>query len=176
MINLGNHRRTWVYPEADSDGNTSLCYVANGEIGYRDRTFKKKGKKTNLNNVRVTFSSQTGFEYTYWPSDLGEDGSLLELAYALTVHKAQGSEFDTVFVVLPNPCRILSRELLYTALTRQSRRLVILCQGDPHRLVDFRHLSDAARRLTICLHHPDRSWLARRSSMENTFIARAGAN
>ena len=148
VINLGNHRRTWVYPEADSDGNTSLCYVANGEIGIATGPFRKKGKKTNLNNVRVTFSSQTGFEYTYWPSDLGEDSSLLELAYALTVHKAQGSEFDTVFVVLPNPCRILSRELLYTALTRQSRRLVILCQGDPHRLVDFRHLSDAARRLT----------------------------
>jgi hypothetical protein len=120
----------------------------NGEIGIATGPFRKKGKKTNLNNVHVTFSSQPGFEYTYWPSDLGEDGSLLELAYALTVHKAQGSEFDTVFVVLPNPCRILSRELLYTALTRQSRRLVILCQGDPHRLIDFRHLSDAARRLT----------------------------
>ena len=148
VINLGNHRRTSVYPEADSEGNAPLCYVANGEIGIATGPFRKKGKKTNLNNVHVTFSSQPGFEYTYWPSDLGEDGSLLELAYALTVHKAQGSEFDTVFVVLPNPCRILSRELLYTALTRQSRRLVILCQGDPHRLVDFRHLSDAARRLT----------------------------
>ena len=53
----------------------------------------------------------------------------LELAYALTVHKSQGSEFGTVILVLPNPCRLLSRELLYTALTRQKDRIVILHQG-----------------------------------------------
>lgn len=148
VINLGNHRRTGVFPKTDEAGNAPLSYVANGEIGIVTGPFRKRGTQTNLNNVRVTFSSQPGFQYTYWPNDLGEDGSLLELGYALTVHKAQGSEFETVFVVLPNPCRILSRELLYTALTRQSRRLVILCQGDPHRLVDFRHVSEAARRLT----------------------------
>jgi hypothetical protein len=103
----------------------------------------------------VTLSSQPGFEYTYWGNDLDEDGKLLELAYALTVHKAQGSEFNTVFVVLPNPCRILSRELLYTALTRQNSRLVIFCQGEPHKLLDYRHLSDAARRLTNLFEAPE---------------------
>jgi hypothetical protein len=36
------------------------------------------------------------------------------LAYAITVHKSQGSEFQKVFVVLPKNCRTLSRELLYT--------------------------------------------------------------
>ena len=77
--------------------------------------FKKKGSKISLDQLKVTLSSQPGFEYTYWPSDFDEDERLLELAYALTVHKAQGSEFDKVFVVLPNPCRVLSRELLYTA-------------------------------------------------------------
>ncbi|MEE4243694.1 MAG: exodeoxyribonuclease V subunit alpha [Desulfopila sp.] len=42
-----------------------------------------------------------------------------QLAYAMTIHKSQGSEFDTVVIVLPdqdNP--VLSRELLYTAITR----------------------------------------------------------
>ena len=40
-------------------------------------------------------------------------------AFATTVHKAQGSEFDRVAVVLPDDdARVLSRELLYTALTR----------------------------------------------------------
>ncbi len=71
------------------------------------------------------------------------------------MHKAQGSEFDKVFVVLPNPCRILSRELLYTALTRQSSRLVLFCQGEPHKLMDYRNLSDAARRLTNLFEAPD---------------------
>jgi exodeoxyribonuclease V alpha subunit len=47
-------------------------------------------------------------------------------AYASTVHKAQGSEFDRVLLVLPEAdARVLSRELLYTALTRARRRVVL---------------------------------------------------
>lgn len=42
-----------------------------------------------------------------------------ETAFAMTVHKAQGSEFDEVLVLLPaQRSRVLTRELLYTALTR----------------------------------------------------------
>jgi len=52
--------------------------------------------------------------------------SAVETVYAMTVHKAQGSEFDSVAVVLPRPTsRILTRELLYTAVTRARRRLVL---------------------------------------------------
>lgn len=155
VINLGNHRRRWVFPDQDKAGNEPLKYIANGEIGIVTGPFRKKGSKVSLDQLKVTLSSQPGFEYTYWPSDLDEDGRLLELAYALTVHKAQGSEFDTVFVVIPNPCRILSRELLYTALTRQNSRLVLFCQGEPHKLLDYRHQSDAARRLTNLFEPPE---------------------
>jgi exodeoxyribonuclease V alpha subunit len=49
-----------------------------------------------------------------------------ESAFALSVHKSQGSEVDEVSLVLPEePSRILSRELVYTALTRAKRRVVI---------------------------------------------------
>ena len=48
------------------------------------------------------------------------------MAYCLTVHRTQGSEFGVTLVVLTNPCWLLSRELLYTALTRHQDRLVIL--------------------------------------------------
>jgi exodeoxyribonuclease V alpha subunit len=52
-----------------------------------------------------------------------------ETAFALTVHKAQGSEFDAVWVLLPAQAnRVLSRELLYTAVTR-ARKRVTLCAG-----------------------------------------------
>ena len=54
-----------------------------------------------------------------------------ELAYAITVHKAQGSEFDEVFVVLPERQALLSRELVYTALTRSKTRLTLLVQKTP---------------------------------------------
>ena len=47
-----------------------------------------------------------------------DQDAAIELAYAITIHKSQGSDFDTVFVVLPKTGRILSRELIYTALTR----------------------------------------------------------
>lgn len=47
-------------------------------------------------------------------------------AYAMTVHKSQGSEFDRVVVVLPaQPSRVLGRELLYTALTRARHSLQV---------------------------------------------------
>ncbi len=45
-------------------------------------------------------------------------------AFAMTVHKAQGSEFDAVWLLLPaRPNRVLSRELVYTGLTRARREL-----------------------------------------------------
>jgi exodeoxyribonuclease V alpha subunit len=50
----------------------------------------------------------------------------VETVYAMTVHKSQGSQFDTVAVVLPDPASpILTRELLYTAATRARRRLIL---------------------------------------------------
>lgn len=57
----------------------------------------------------------------------------LDLAYAMTVHKSQGSEFERVALILPaDNLPLLSRELVYTGITR-SRRGVILV-GDPARL------------------------------------------
>ena len=70
-------------------------------------------------------------EQTRWlvvaPEILGDS---LALAYALTVHKAQGSEYDQVLLLLPDtPLPLLTRELIYTALTR-SRQSVVIC-GSP---------------------------------------------
>ena len=49
-----------------------------------------------------------------------------ESAYALTIHKTQGSEFDSVLLILPGQMsELLSRELLYTAITRARKRVEI---------------------------------------------------
>jgi len=49
-----------------------------------------------------------------------------DTAFAMTVHKAQGSEFDQLLVLLPaQRSRVLTRELLYTALTRARQRVVL---------------------------------------------------
>ncbi len=50
-----------------------------------------------------------------------------ETAFAMTVHKAQGSEFDEVLVLLPaEPNRVLTRELLYTGVTRARARVTVM--------------------------------------------------
>ena len=54
--------------------------------------------------------------------------SELELAYAVTVHKSQGSEFDAVVFALSDglPRRLLTRNILYTGITRAKQLLVIV--------------------------------------------------
>ena len=51
----------------------------------------------------------------------------VETAFAMTIHKSQGSEYDTVVVVLPpETSPLIGRELLYTAVTRTTRRLIVV--------------------------------------------------
>ena len=97
-------------------GENEDVYVANGDIGGVGY-----GKNGFLN---VAFAGKPNLTFGFRGKDFGEDFTPLELAYALTIHKAQGSQFGTVFVVIPNSSRLLSRELLYTALTRSRERLV----------------------------------------------------
>ncbi|MGB5196515.1 MAG: AAA family ATPase, partial [Candidatus Deferrimicrobium sp.] len=137
------HRK--VYPAKDD------AYIANGEIGMAVGFFRKKGLPDLRWKLEVEFSSQAGHKYDFTSRDFGEEGNaVLELAYALTVHKSQGREFGTVILVLPNPCRLLSRELLYTALTRQKDRIVIMHQGPRTELRKYSSddRSETARRLT----------------------------
>jgi exodeoxyribonuclease V alpha subunit len=51
----------------------------------------------------------------------------VELGYAMTVHKAQGSEFDSIAIVLPDaPIAVLTREVIYTAVSRSRTSVVIV--------------------------------------------------
>jgi len=126
--------------------------VANGEIGMVVHWATKDGRPEGL---KVEFSSQPGVQYTFWENELNGDSEtrardLLELAYAITIHKAQGSQFRRTLVVIPNPCPVLSPELLYTALTRQSESVALFVQGDPGALreIGSPDRSDTAQRLT----------------------------
>jgi ATP-dependent exoDNAse (exonuclease V) alpha subunit len=151
VINLQNSSKRKVYPKEHPP------YVANGDIGLVVGAYKKGKAPKVFKQLEVELTSQPGYAYTYWLSEFGEEGSPpLELAYALTVHKTQGSEFGITFVVLPNPCWLLSRELLYTALTRQRQQVVILHQGDIRQLRHFsnEHHSDVAQRLSNLFQPP----------------------
>ena len=119
VIQLTNGERDCYFWSTKEAG---AAYLANGEIG---------GVATGVSGfLNVFFAGRPMMSFGYRSSDFGEDGVPLELAYALTIHKAQGSQFRTVFVVLPKTSRLLSRELVYTALTRSRQRLVLLIEGD----------------------------------------------
>ena len=146
VINVINQRRRDVWPKPAGE-----AYVANGDIGMVVGQYKTKKFKGLPRKLEVEFAGQPGPKYGFSPGEFGDEGpNPLELAYCLTVHKTQGSEFGVTFVVLTNPCWLLSRELLYTALTRHQNQLVILHEGP---LVEYRgyggdNHSEIARRMT----------------------------
>lgn len=114
-----------IYPKRNERG-----YLANGEIGMV--VGHRRTAKLNWypDYMAIEFTTQLGSAFKFYDSDFSDEGEAnLDLAYALTVHKAQGSEFGVVFLVLPRSPLMLTRELLYTALTRQKEKLVILHQG-----------------------------------------------
>ena len=102
--------------------------LVNGDVGIALRVPDEHGEL----KLRVAFATSEGIRHDataapavrfVLPSRLGH----VETAFAMTVHKAQGSEFDDVALVLPdhiNP--VLSRELLYTAITRARRWMAVV--------------------------------------------------
>jgi hypothetical protein len=151
---VANHprgaRRIATGEDVDSD-------VANGEIGIAVGWPKKNGAAIGL---WLEFSTQPGLRFTFWENELNRESDradLLDVAYAITVHKAQGSQFETTFVVVPKPSALLSPELLYTASTRHRGRAVLLVQGEPMELLELSDpaRSETARRLTCLFRPPD---------------------
>ena len=86
--------------------------VFNGDVGFITDIDKRGGI------LKVRFDDRI---VTYFSEDLGQ----LELAYAVTVHKSQGSEYDCVVLPLFDvPQKLKYRNLLYTAVTRAKKLLV----------------------------------------------------
>jgi ATP-dependent exoDNAse (exonuclease V) alpha subunit len=83
----------------------------------------------------------------------------LELAYAVTVHKAQGSDFKNVFLVVPAKKALLCKELLYTALTRSKRSLTVFVQKQEGKevLEEARGSSAVLQRNTSIFENPQDS-------------------
>lgn len=130
-------------------GEDDEAYLANGEIGVVVGDVRTPGTQFAPGRTVVEYSSQLGRRF-----DAGgggaDDTPPIELAWALTVHKAQGSEFDLVIVMLPARVARVSREMIYTALTRQTCRVVLCHEAPLDELADWKHdtRSDTWRRLT----------------------------
>ena len=109
-----------IYWENDEENGTG---VFNGEIGtIVDIDEKEK-------NIEIKFDDNKKALYQYSEMDQ------IEHSYAITIHKAQGSEYDVVIMCIPKTAPILlTRNLLYTGITRAKELLIII--GDK-KIVDF---------------------------------------
>lgn len=84
-----------------------------------------------------------------------DDEENFDLAYAITVHKSQGSDFRNVFLVIPQKHSLLCKELIYTALTRSKFRLFIFIQDvDENLLMKAKNNSHLIHRNTSIFHDP----------------------
>ncbi|MBQ0017509.1 MAG: ATP-dependent RecD-like DNA helicase [Clostridiales bacterium] len=113
MQTVNNYEQEWT--RLCEDGlNESGLGVFNGDIG--------KIEEINLETGEITVLFEDGRKAIYPRISLSE----LVLSYAITIHKSQGSEFDVVVIpIVSGASMILTRNLLYTAVTR-AKKLVVL--------------------------------------------------
>ncbi len=101
--------------------NNKETKVLNGEIGVIRKIVEDKVTVEFQNGLVCEYTKETIFE--------------LELAYALTVHKAQGSEFkNVVFYADKYSGKMLNKNLVYTAFSRAKERLFVF--GDIYKIAD----------------------------------------
>ena len=88
----------------------------NGDVGIILRN------PSNRYELQAFFPDTKGQIRAFWPNRLPEH----ETVYAMTIHKSQCSEFNKIIMLLPNPfLPILSRELIYTGLTRARQHVSV---------------------------------------------------
>lgn len=105
------------------NGELGLVRIHNADLGdFKKRNFKLKKFHVVFEQKRnhfIEFSKETEVENN------------IELGYAISVHKAQGSEFSRIYFVLPKSKQsLLSTELLYTGVTRAQKHLTVFVEGD----------------------------------------------
>lgn len=151
--NRPKSRPIWAYSR--SKRLNEQVEVYNGELGFVQPhafDYKKLGwAGFRPDRFQVLFSTKSDYLVGYGrdlgrapagrslPAESVEDN--LELAYALSIHKAQGSEFDRVYFIVPKHKQaLLSRELFYTGLTRAARHCTLLVEEDVSPLLSMRRL------------------------------------
>ncbi|MDH5686344.1 MAG: ATP-dependent RecD-like DNA helicase [Candidatus Bathyarchaeota archaeon] len=106
----------------------TVLRLSNGSIGV----INNKQDQIGSHYRKYFFTDQEKPIYSRGHNALREDEDF-ELAYAITVHKSQGSDFRNVFFVLPSKRALLCKELLYTALTRSKRSIAVFLQKEESR-------------------------------------------
>lgn len=111
--------------------------VYNGDIGRIEAIFYKKETESKQDELVVSFDEK---ELTYLRGDLDQ----LALAYCMSIHKSQGSEYDLVILPLIDLySRLLRKDVLYTAITRAQKSLILI--GNPESFHKAVHQQQSER-------------------------------
>lgn len=143
-VNLGSFEKPfWLY-SGDPVVQTKNNYrtqVFNGEIGTVILPEEDRGVPTGM--IGAQFDSRI-VHYAY-----DDVFKMLKQAYVLTIHKSQGSEWDTIVLVCHTAHqRMWSRQLLYTAVTRAKKKVIIIGERAAVRLA-LQNDQPANRRTTL---------------------------
>ncbi len=115
---IASHRRFYAGRPVLVTRNSYPLGLFNGDLGVVLPDPEQGG------DLRAFFRRPDGSIRKILPLRLPEH----ETAYAMTVHKSQGSEFDRILLVLPErPLPVLTRELVYTGLTRARAQATVFC-------------------------------------------------
>lgn len=99
--------------------NDRVMQTVNNKKGNNGDT----GKIIQIENQMATIKFDDGKEEVYSPEELL---NFIELAYAITVHKSQGSEYKTVIIPCTDEHINANKTLLYTAITRSKEKCVVI--------------------------------------------------
>ena len=118
--------------------------VFNGDMGEIVAIFYSKENTEKQDMVVISFE---GNEVTYTKQDLNQ----ITLAYCCSIHKSQGSEFPIVILpIVKSYYRMLRRNLIYTAITR-SKKFLILCGEEEALRQGVNRIDDGMRQTTLCI-------------------------
>lgn len=106
--------------------NNKTLDLSNGDIGLIRKNANGQLKAYFLNTTKKVPQTDGGSQLGLNEVSLSQLGQV-ETAFAMTIHKSQGSEYDKVLVLLPDSEKndLLTRELLYTAVTRAKKEVLI---------------------------------------------------
>ena len=112
--------------------------ASNGDIG-----FIRKMERNEKSGMKITIEFSDSRIAEYGLEDMGN----IELAYATTIHKAMGSEYDIVIMpILRSHAIMLRRNLVYTGITRAKQKVILV--GQKGMLIMAIHKNDSGQRNT----------------------------
>lgn len=118
MQTSNDYERVWIKDGVEGSG------VFNGDIGVIS--------DVNTAELELTVDFEDGRVVRYNKGDLSE----ITLSYAITIHKSQGSEFDVVIMpIIGGPPMLLTRNLLYTGVTRAKKMVVLVGNTNALRIM-----------------------------------------